>query len=91
MVSPVIFFNLVMGIIASFQGFFTIVFLTTGGGPVNATLIYVILIYYRAFQDFKMGYASALAWVLLLIIMLMTAIQFALARHWVYYEGAERK
>ena len=91
MVSPVIFFNLVMGIIASFQGFFTIVFLTTAGGPVNATLIWVVLIYYRAFQDFKMGYASALAWVLFMIIMAMTAIQFALASHWVFYEGGERK
>lgn len=90
MVSPVIFFNLIIGIIASFQGFFTIVFLTTGGGPVYATLIYVVYIYFRAFQDFKMGYAAALAWVLLLIIMAMTAIQFALARRWVYYEGADR-
>ncbi len=59
MVSPVIFFNLIIGIIASFQGFFTIVFLTTGGGPVYATLIYVVYIYFRAFQDFKMGYAAS--------------------------------
>lgn len=91
MLSPVIFFNLIIGIIASFQGFFTIVFLTTGGGPVYATLIYVVYIYFRAFQDFKMGYAAALAWVLFMIIMVMTAIQFLLARHWVYYEGGERK
>lgn len=90
MVSPVIFFNLIIGIIASFQGFFTIVFLTTGGGPVYATLIYVIYIYFRAFQDFKMGYAAALSWVLFLIIMAMTAVQFVLARRWVYYEGDER-
>lgn len=90
MLSPVIFFNLIIGIIASFQGFFTIVFLTTGGGPVYATLIYVVYIYFRAFQDFKMGYAAALAWVLFMIIMVMTAIQFLLARHWVYYEGSER-
>ena len=90
MLSPVIFFNLIIGIIASFQGFFTIVFLTTGGGPVYATLIYVVYIYFRAFQDFKMGYAAALAWVLFLIIMVMTAIQFLLARRWVYYEGDER-
>jgi multiple sugar transport system permease protein len=90
MLSPVIFFNLIIGIIASFQGFFTIVFLTTGGGPVYATLIYVVYIYFRAFQDFKMGYAAALAWILLIIIMVMTAIQFILARHWVYYEGGER-
>lgn len=90
MVSPVIFFNLIIGIIASFQGFFTIVFLTTGGGPVYATLIYVVYIYFRAFLDFKMGYAAALAWVLFLIIMAMTAIQFVFARRWVYYEGSER-
>ena len=90
MLSPVIFFNLILGVIASFQGFFTVVFLTTGGGPVYATLIYVIYIYFRAFQDFKVGYAAALAWVLFLIIMAMTAIQFILARHWVYYEGGER-
>lgn len=90
MISPVIFFNLVIGIIASFQGFFTLVYVTTRGGPVNSTLIYIIHIYLKAFEDFAFGYASALALILFLIVMFMTGIQFWLAKRWVYYEGGER-
>jgi len=90
MLSPVIFFNLIIGIIASFQAYFTLVYTTTQGGPANATLIYIIYLFFKAFQDFEMGYASSLAWVLFLVVLVLTASQFWLARRWVYYEGEER-
>lgn len=90
MISPVIFFNLIIGVIASFQSHFTLVYVTTRGGPANASLIYVLYLYFKAFQDFEMGYASSLAWVLLVVVSILTAIQFLLARRWVYYEGADR-
>ena len=63
LVSPVIFFNLIIGIIASFQ-IFTAARLITNGGPQNATLVFVLYMYRTAFQNMKMGYAAALAWVL---------------------------
>ena len=91
MLSPILFFNLVIGIIASFQAYFTLVYITTKGGPANATLIYIIYIFLKAFQDFEMGYAAALAWVLFLVVMAFTGFQFWLARRWVYYEGGDRK
>lgn len=90
MLSPVVFFNLIIGIIASFQAYFTLVYTTTQGGPANATLIYIIYLFFKAFQDFEMGYASSLAWILFLVVVVLTATQFALARRWVYYEGEER-
>lgn len=86
MMSPVIFFNMVVGIIGTFQ-VFTNIMIMTNGGPANATLVYVLYLYRNAFEYFKMGYASSLAWVLFLIIMIVTIFQFWLARHWVYYEG----
>ena len=89
MITPVIFFNLVLGIIGSFQ-IFTVAFIATGGGPVYATLFYVLWLYEHAFHNFKMGYAAAVAWVLLGIIMLFTLLQFYLGRKWVYYEAGGR-
>lgn len=89
MLSPIIFFNLIIGVIASFQAYFTLVFVTTGGGPGNATLIFILYIYFKAFRDFAMGYAAALAWLLFTIVVLLTAINFGLARFWVHYEGGE--
>ena len=89
LLSPIIFFNLIIGIIASFQAYFTLVFVTTQGGPANSSLIYIVYIYYKAFRDFDMSYAAALAWVLFLIVLLLTGINFLLARFWVHYEGAE--
>ena len=85
MISPVIFFNLVTGIIWTFQEF-TRVYVMTGGGPSNATLFYGLYLYRNAFRYFELGYASALAWVLLFIILAMTVILFRTARWWVYYE-----
>lgn len=86
MISPTILFNLIMGIIGSFQ-VFTQVYIMTGGGPGNASLMLVLHIYNNAFAAFKMGYASVLAWVLFCIVMILTAIQFRLSRKWVFYEG----
>ena len=77
---------MIIGIIASFQ-VFTTVFIMTDGGPQNATLFMVLYIYRNAFELFRMGYAASLAWILFLIIMAFTAIQFFFANRWVYYEG----
>ncbi|NPV09809.1 MAG: sugar ABC transporter permease [Anaerolineae bacterium] len=87
MITPTIFFNLVIGFIGSFQ-VFTTAYVATGGGPVNATLFYVLYLYQMAFQSFWMGYASALAWVLFVIILIFTIIQVRLSSRWVYYESA---
>jgi multiple sugar transport system permease protein len=90
LLSPTIFFNLVIGIIGSFQ-VFTVAFVATKGGPQNATLFYVLYLYRNAFDYFKMGYASALAWVLFLIILIFTLAQFRLAKRFVYYEAEEAR
>ncbi len=86
MLSPVILFNLVIGIVLSFQ-VFDIAWVLTGGGPSDSTLFWVLLIFRRAFEDFRMGYASALAWVLFLVVVTITAIIFRTSRWWVHYEG----
>jgi multiple sugar transport system permease protein len=86
MITPAIFFNMVLGIIGSFQGF-TDAFIITQGGPGYSTLLYTLYLYRTAFNDLHMGYAAALAWILFLILMAFTAIQMVLSRHWVYYEG----
>ena len=85
-ISPITFFNLVIGIIGSFQ-VFTAAFIMTDGGPQDSTLFVVLYIYRNAFEFFKMGYAATLAWLLFLIILFFTAIQFRFANRWVYYEG----
>jgi multiple sugar transport system permease protein len=86
MISPVTFFNLVMGIIGSFQ-IFTSVYVMTQGGPNNASLFFLLYIYRHAFLYFNAGYASALAWVLFVVIVVFTVLVFRTARSWVYYEG----
>jgi multiple sugar transport system permease protein len=88
MLSPTIFFNLVMAIITSFQ-VFTNVYVMTRGGPANATLVYMLYLYNQAFRYIQVGYASALAWILFVIILLITLIQFR-ASGWVYYEGGSK-
>ena len=88
MITPAIFFNSVLGVIGSFQ-VFTAAFILTAGGPANATLVYILHLYRSAFQDGKMGYASALAWVLFLAILAVTLVQLAMARLWVYYEAEQ--
>jgi multiple sugar transport system permease protein len=87
LMSPVILFNLVMGIIGSFQ-VFTAGFLITNGGPQNATLFYVLYLYRSAFQQLRMGYSAAMGWVLFLIILLLTWIVFKWFGKQVYYEEA---
>jgi len=85
-ISPIIFFNMIIGIIGSFQ-VFTSAFIMTDGSPQNSTLFMVLYLYRNAFELFKMGYAAALAWLLFIIIMIFTGIQFFVAKQWVYYEG----
>jgi len=88
MISPVIFFNLVLQMIHSFQAF-TQAYIVSGGtgGPIDSTLFYTLLIYQKAFTDFDMGYASAMAWVLLIVIALFTWVAFATSGRWVHYAG----
>jgi len=87
--SPIILFNLVLQTIGSFQ-MFTQAFIITKGGPVNSTYMYALYLYDRAFGRLQMGYASALAWILLVIIGLATALIFASSRYWVFYENDRR-
>ncbi len=86
LLSPVIFFNLVMGLIGVFQ-FFTEPFVMTRGGPENSTLSYMLYLYRNAFGHFKMGYASALAWVLFVLVLFLTLAVFRSSPMWVYYEA----
>ncbi|MCC6629773.1 MAG: sugar ABC transporter permease [Chloroflexi bacterium] len=87
--TPVLFFQFVTGLIAALQ-VFTQPYVMTNGGPNNATLFYVLYLYRNAFQYFKMGYASALAWVLFFYILLITLLIFRSGRSWVHYEGERR-
>lgn len=88
MLSPVLFFLLIIGIINSFQ-VFTIALVMTNGGPMNATLFTVLYLYTLGFKLFRMGYAATVAWVLFLIIMIFTVLQFRLSKSWVFYEASE--
>ncbi len=90
MISHVVFFNLVLQLIGSFQ-VFTAAYIMTNGGPQNATLFLVLYIYRNAFQFFQMGYASTMAWALFAIVLALTLIQFKVAGRWVFYEGGDRK
>ncbi len=90
MMTPVLFFQLVTGLIAALQ-IFTQAFIMTDGGPNNATLFLLLYLYRNAFEYFRMGFASALAWVLFAYILVLTLILFRLSDLWVYYEGDERK
>jgi len=86
MISPVLFLTMIFEFIGSFQ-VFTEAYIMTRGGPLNSTLFYNLYLYFKAYEDFQMGYASALAWILGLIIMTITIIQFRLSRKWVFYLG----
>jgi len=86
MISPVIFYNLVMGTIGTFQ-YFTSVYVLTSGGPANATLFYNLYLYNNAFRYNQMGYASGLAWILFGIVLFFTLLIFRSSASWVYYEG----
>lgn len=85
MISPAMFFVIITGIVGAFQAFVTFAVMT-GGGPGNSTQVYLLYLVDNAFSFFKMGYGSALAWVLLIIVAIITWIQFAVGRKWVHYE-----
>jgi multiple sugar transport system permease protein len=90
MLSPVIFFNLVLETINGFQGFTAAFVLSNGtGGPVDSTLMYTLNLYLKGFKDFEMGYASAMAWVFLLAIGIITAVFFSTGRFWVHYSDGD--
>lgn len=86
MVSPIIFFNLIMSFIGSFQ-VFSQAYIMTDGGPNNASLFYVFYMYREAFKYGNLGVASALGWILFLIILLLTLVVFKSSAMWVFYEG----
>ena len=90
MLSPTIFFQLIVGFIFSMQ-IFTEAFIMTNGGPADASLFYLLYLYRQAFQYFDMGYASALAWVLFVVILVLTIILFKTGKSWVYYELDTKK
>lgn len=87
--TPVIFYNLVLGLIAGFQ-VFAQPLIMTGGGPRYSTLFVVLYLYQNAFANFRMGYASAIAWALFLVILVLTILVFRFSS-WVYYEGDARR
>ena len=86
LLSPIIFFNLVLQIIGAFQAF-TQAFVVSGGtgGPSDSTLFYTVYLYQRGFGQFQMGYAAAMAWLLVIIIAAFTAINFFASKYWVFY------
>jgi multiple sugar transport system permease protein len=86
MLSPVIFLWTVLEVIFSLQ-VFTEAYVMTKGGPLNSTLFYNLYLYFKAFDDYEMGYASAMAWILLVITLVITIFQFQLGKRWVHYTG----
>lgn len=90
MLTPVLFFNLINQLINGFIAFTQSMIITGGGDPLNTTLFYAVYLYRCSFGDYKMGYGSALAWVLLIIIAAFTAIIFKSSSAWVYYESKEQ-
>ena len=91
LLTPMVFFNLVMTIINAFQAFTSSYIISQGsGGPMDSTMFYTLYLYIKGFRQFAMGYASAMAWVLLIIIAVVTAIMFAAANRWVYYDDVEK-
>jgi len=87
LLTPMVFFNLVMTVIGAFQAFTSSYIISGGtGSPLDSTLFYTLYLYIKAFRQFSMGYASAMAWVLLIIIALITRLMFIIADKWVYYD-----
>jgi multiple sugar transport system permease protein len=93
LLTPAIFYNLILGIINSFQVFTLVYVLTLGvnggavGGPNYASYVYSIYIYQTAFQFSRLGYAAALGWILFAIVLALTATVFRSSRYWVFYAG----
>jgi multiple sugar transport system permease protein len=94
LLTPTIFFNLIMGIIGSFQVFGQVLIVTSGsgaGGPLNSLLVYMLLLYRNAFRTFEMGYASAMALVLFIALVLLTLLVVRSSNYWVHYEGGPQR
>jgi multiple sugar transport system permease protein len=85
MLSPTLYFNLIMGIIGAFQ-MFTSAYVITNGGPMNSTLVYAVYLYERAFNRYQLGYASSLAWIMLVMIAIVAAAIALTSKYWVFYE-----
>lgn len=87
LLSPIVFFNLVMQVIIAFQAFTQAFVVSNGtGGPSDSTLFYTLYLYQEGFTNLRMGYAAAMAWVLVLIVLVLTAINFWASKFWVFYE-----
>lgn len=86
LLTPAILFNLIFGMIMTFQSF-TNVYIATNGGPLDSTLFYVLYLYQKAFNFLEMGYASALAWILFIIVLVLTIIIFKTSGRWVFYRS----
>jgi multiple sugar transport system permease protein len=89
MISPTIFFNLILGIIAAMK-VFGLAFVTTAGGPAYATWFFALHIYHQAFEFYRLGYGAALAWLFAVVLIAFTLVQLNLSKRWVYYEGEEQ-
>ena len=89
MISPTIFFNVVMAVIGSFQ-YFTQAYVMTEGGPMQSTLFYNLYLYQKAYKEYQMGYASAMAWVMFIIIMLFTMLVIKSSSFCVYYQNDDK-
>jgi multiple sugar transport system permease protein len=85
MLSPYILFNAIVGLIATMQ-IFTEAYIMTSGGPLDSTLFYAYHLFRQAFQYFRMGYASALAWILFVAVLILTLVQLRLSKRWVHYD-----
>jgi multiple sugar transport system permease protein len=91
MLSPVLFFNLLLETIHAFQVFNSAYIISNGsGGPAGSTLFYTLYLYLRGFRDFQMGYASAMAWILVIVVGFVTIMLFRTSKAWVHYAGDER-
>ena len=88
--TPVIFFNLIMGVIGSLQAFSQI-YIMTGGGPDNGSMMIVPYLYQTGFVNYRMGYASSMAWVLFVIVLILSMVVFKSSSLWVFYEGEVKK
>jgi multiple sugar transport system permease protein len=86
MITPTLFFNLILGIIGALQ-VFTVAFVATNGGPDYGSWFIALHIYQQAFAYLRLGYGAALAWVFLILVLILTLINFAFSRRWVFYRG----
>jgi len=88
MISPAILFNVVLGLVACLQ-YFAQAYIITSGGPDNSTMFYALYLYYQAFRYLHLGFASAMAWILFVVVVALTLLLFRLSKRFVYYAGGE--